>query len=50
MDDILYLVHCTPNYKYESWDVLKPSAMDIYQYPGVYFSLIKKYYIHQNLD
>jgi hypothetical protein len=40
MDDILYLVHCTPYDKYESWDVLKPSAMDISQYPGVYFSLI----------
>jgi hypothetical protein len=43
MDDILYLVHCTPKKDYESWDVLKPSEMDIYQYPGVYFSLITKY-------
>ena len=49
MDDILYLVHCTPYDKYESWDVLKPSAMDIYQYPGVYFSLITKYNIHNEM-
>lgn len=43
MDDILYLVHCTSKEDYEKWDVLKPSPMDIYQYPGVYFSLITKY-------
>ena len=43
MDDILYLVHCTPKKDYETWDALKPSEMDIYQYPGVYFSLITKY-------
>ena len=48
MDDILYLVHCTAK-KYETWDELKPSEMDIYQYPGVYFSLITKYNINREL-
>ena len=49
MDDILYLVHCTPYDNYEKWDALKPSPMDIYQYPGVYFSLITKYNLHKEL-
>jgi hypothetical protein len=42
MDDILYLLHCTPKETYEKWDVLEPSEMDVNQYPGVYFSLITK--------
>jgi hypothetical protein len=42
MDDILYLLHCTSKENYEKWDVLKPSELTIYQYPGVYFSLITK--------
>jgi hypothetical protein len=47
MDDILYLVHCTSKEDYEKWEVLKPSEIDIYQYPGVYFSLITKYNINR---
>ena len=49
MDDILYLIHCTPNNKYETWDALKPSPMDIYQYPGVYFTLITKYNLYREI-
>ena len=47
MDDILYLVHCTSNNNYEKWDALIPSEMDIYQYPGVYFSLITKFNLNK---
>lgn len=41
MDDILYLVHSSYGYN-NTWTELKISAFDIYQYPGVYFSLITK--------
>ena len=41
MDDILYLVHSTYTYN-EKWTELKTSTFDIYQYPGVYLSLITK--------
>jgi len=49
MDDILYLVHCTPKSDYETWDALKTSKYDEYEFPGVYFSLITKYNLHREL-
>ena len=47
MDDILYLVHSTNNNNYEQWDELKTSEMNIYQFPGVYFSLITTNNLHK---
>ena len=48
MEDILYLVHST--YKYnDTWDELKKSSFDIYQFPGVYFTLITKDNTHNEV-